>query len=220
MEKEQLKLIIKEYKEKEKERKELIRLLNTKSVNRYIQMKGLEKTLPDFQEDIMENILKKYQLESEKEIIFYEGIYLITDEDSIFENHELLQEKDIERTEEKIEKDWIKYRGAYISRYYYDLISGEELYGKYDKAITLPSVKRIINLSEDDEEIKKTEIYDYYHFHSIEVYKVLRNQFFIMLSNNSFKSVMDYYRDDSNLDEIDEKVENYFKQKKLRYKFD
>ena len=218
MEKEQLKLIIKEYKEKEKERKELIKLLNTKSVNRYIEMMGLEKTMPSLQEDIMGNILEKYKLKSEKEIVFYEGIYLITDEDSIFENHELLQESDIERTEEKIENDWIKYRDAYITRYYYDLISGEELYGKYDKTITLPSVKRIINLSEEDEEIKKSEIYDYYEDYSLAVYRVLRNQFFIMLSNNSYKSVMDYYTDDSNLDEIDERVENYFKQKKLRYK--
>lgn len=210
--KEAIKLIKEEYKDNAEHAKELSRILETKSVRRYIEIMGYEYPKITFEEDIMNNILKKYSIESDNRILLDTGLYLISDEDSYYEERRLIKESDISYIEKEKKDNPQDYVGTFITHICYDLIDGSNFYCSPDNLIILPSLQEFINTLDD----YPSKNYKFSEYNYNNKYNIARSQFYIMLMKENIKYVLEYYSNIKNAKEIENKIDKYIKKKELK----
>lgn len=221
MDNKQLKIIREMYKQELKKNKEIVKLLSCKSTNRYIEIMGYEQPIIMQNEDIMDDVLKKIDIDSSKKIYINQGLYLLTDEDSIFFSRRLIKETDKNIISKMIDDDFKhNYRTPLINSsmeyILYDLENGKSIYkgeiNKDDKIyITLPSLKKIISNLND---YGTPDCKFFYSYERSRISEVARYQFFIKLIYNNYNDVLSYYANQDNWQEIENDINKYFENKK------
>ena len=212
--KDAIKFIKEEYKGNAKQAKELSRILETKSVKRYIDIMGYEYPKIIFEEDVMSNILKKYSIESDSRILLNTGLYLISAEDSYYEERRLIKESDVSYIEKEKKDNPRNYVGTFITHICYDLIDGSNFYCSHDNLIILPSLQEFINTLDD----YPSKNYKFNEYNYNNKYNIARSQFYIMLMKENIKYVLEYYSNIKNAKEIENKIDEYIKKKELKLK--
>lgn len=220
MKKNELLQVKKLYQQELKRKKEIIKLLNTKSVIRYIDIMKYEIPTIELDEDTMLRILESISISSD-DIYINLGKYVTYNEDSPYEHSVLLKPADLNG--EVIKGQLMRH---IISEYdirniYYALATGKMVYYiPYNKqiqshiVIMLPSIKKKIeNLGEYDGTngciFRQERLFDRFS----EDYEILRSQYFINLMNEDESKVIEYYSDENNWSEIENNVKKYYKKK-------
>ncbi len=223
MNKNELLQVKKIYQQELEKKKEIIKLLNEKSVMRYIDVMKYKIPTIELDEDIMLEVLKNVSISS-NDIYVNHGIHVTYDEDSPYECRVLLKPDDLKG--EVIKKQLMRHIiGEYdIENIYHVLDTGEIKYTPYNEqiqgnhvVIMLPSTKeKIENLGEYDGTngcifIQK-RLFDRFS----KDYEILRSQYFINLMNEDESEVIDYYSNENNWPEIENNVKRYYKKKRER----
>ena len=211
--KEAIKIIKEEYKGKANQARELSRILETKSVKRYMDIMSYEYPIIAFEEDIMSDILKKHWIEHNSRVLLNTGLYFIADEDSIYESRRLIKESDRLYIKKKMEDNPRDYIGMFITNICYDLIrGGSKIYCNSDNSIILPSLQEFIN-NLDDYPSKNYKFNEYDYDYK---YEIARSQFYMMLMKENMKYVLEYYSNMKNAIEIEKNIDEYIKKKQLK----
>lgn len=247
MNKDNLKITRKLYKDKLKERDTLLRCSQTKSVQKYINIMGLEKPEIPSNEDIILQILRQNQ---EDNISMFNctdgGIYIFTGTYAYYENYadeysphrylinsdgkKRLEEAQKKELRDEMYKVWQKDFLWAIS-YFYNLqtdsfINQTDNYPMKDKLgnaideahlktsafITFPSLKEKLNGLPSFCPFNPGEETGF----SMKDLDILRAQFYIMLMNNNYNDVLEYYSDENNWQPIEENANKYLIQKNNR----
>lgn len=216
-----IRLMRKDYKRKIEINKELSKLIETSSVKRYIELMEYNYPKIPLQEDIMESIINKYSddINCEEEVLINKGIYLVEEGDYYNYSQTLIKRSDVPYIEKCMEEERQYNRHTYsdmsIENISYNLIKGESNYYGIDNPIVLssimfPSLQEIINNLKDYpayNEFNKNIYYDKCH--------IARIQFYMMLMEENKKYVFEYYSNKKNEREIENKIDEYIKRKKL-----
>lgn len=221
MKKDELLQVKKLYKQEQKKKKEIIKLLNTRSVIRYINIMDYEIPTIELDEDIMLRILKNVLITSD-DIYINNGIYVIYDEDSQYEERVLLKPDDLngEVIKKQLERSIIMKHD--IENIYYVLDTGKIKYTPYNEqvqenhiVIMLPSTKeKIENLGEYDGTNGCIHSQGRHFNRFSRDYEILRSQYFISLMNEEENKVLEYYSNENNLAEIENNLNKYYKMKR------
>lgn len=200
-------------------------VLNYIKLYRYFYPHAIQNIKLD--EDIMDGVLVHHSIHKKHDSIYIDnGTYLITSTDpkSLGTTSRLIRESDLEYVKNIIKNNTNPLIKQSIYHDYISLESGlccETISEKNNTIIKLPSLikkESEITSIESDEKIdwiKTNSIYQSLEEEYLCRFNVLRSQFFLKLIKENPESVLEYYRNPKNWNEIDKNVDDYYRKKGL-----
>lgn len=213
------------------ENEQLKKLYEDKQVLNYIKLyryfyPHVIQTLK-LDEDIMDGVLIHHSVNRKDDSIYIDnGTYLVTSTDpkSLGTTSRLIRESDLGYVKNIIENNTNPLIKQSVFHDYISLESGlccETLLGENNTIIKLPSLikkESEITSVESDEKIdwiKTNSFYQNFDEEYLSRFNVLRSQFFLKLIKENSESVLEYYRNPKNWNEIDNNIDDYYRKKIL-----